>query len=380
MIAATYSEGTGQDDNNLLNSANVVCIPSYSVQSAMVTLDTKGNVQSVNLTGNPRDLNGVSAVDIADGVLSTCQQATSISDFSEDVVLDVFTTMMQQATADFKAKDLLDPSFLNTTGNRVYGKIAAQLANLYLLSAESTEPTLEGTVSKNESRLIARQTPIRIMQGVAAIMVLLVVIILFVRPRGVVPRSIDSLAAITAVLARSPELEARLRGTGHKGLEEIHELLAPHQFMTTSGYEDGVRSFAIQLFTRTGSELHKFADHDDSVLHSIKWNMPFILRRVGMTTTILASVAIIVALEVLLSLSKSHNGLGNVDDNNALRYSWLYAPVLVFLLLATLFNIMDFEIEFTDSFHALAKADCDARSSMLWYSYVFPFPERPYRF
>ncbi|KAH0847288.1 hypothetical protein AYO21_07323 [Fonsecaea monophora] len=371
MIAATYSEGFSQNNHTLLDSSNIVCIPSYSIQSALVTLDPQGNVHSVNMTGNGRGLNGLSAVDIADGVLATTQQASTIStSTSDNVTLDVFTTMMQQDTVNFKVEDLLEPSYLNTTANRIYGKIAAQVANLYLLSdaAQDTKPIVEGTISKDESRLIARQIPIRVMQAVAALMVLLIVLILCVRPRGVVPRSVDSIAAVAAILARSPALEARLRGTGHRSLGELREILAPHRFMTATGYEDGARTFSIQMVTGAESGLHGSPpDRGDSAPLDIKWTRPFILRRIGMTSTILASIAAIITLEVLLSQSQAHNGLGNVSDDSATRYSWLYVPVLVFLLLATLFNIMDFEIEFTESFHALAKADCEASSSMLWY-------------
>ncbi|KIW90124.1 uncharacterized protein Z519_09555 [Cladophialophora bantiana CBS 173.52] len=370
MIAATYSEGFSQDNNTMLNSSNIVCVPSYSVQSAMVTLDTQGNVKSVNLTGKPRRLNNLSAVDIADGVLATTQQASAIStSTSYDVALDVFTTMMQQDTVNFKAEDLLDTTYLNSTANRIYGQIAAQLANLYLLSdsSKNAAPVIDGTISKDENRLIARQIPIRIMQAVAAVMILLIVVILFVRPRGVVPRSVDSIAAVAAILARSPALEARLRGTGHQSLSELRETLAPHRFMTATGYEDGARTFSIRMFTQVQSGLHGSPDRGILVPQNIKWTRPFILRRIGMSLTILASIAAIIALETLLSQSRAHDGLGTVNDDSATRYSWLYVPVLIFLLLATLFNIMDFEIEFTESFHALAKADCEAKSSMLWY-------------
>lgn len=370
MLSAAYSEGSGFNDNTLLNSSNVVCIPSYSFQTANVTLDVLGNVQSVNLTGTPRQLNGASAANIGQGVLASVLQAYSISDSSaENLVLDPFTTLMQQETAGFTAKDLLDPAYLNKTGNKVYSAIAAQLANIYLLTDnnENAQPLVEGTISKTESRLFARQIPIRIMQGAGGLMILLVAVILFVRPRGVVPRDIDSIAAVAAILARSPELEARLRGTGHKSLEELREILAPHKYMTTTGHDNGARSFAVHMLSRSGTELNKLSDDNSSAFHNIKWVQPFILRRFGMALTILASIAAIVTLEILLSQSRKHDGLSTVDDSSATRYSWLYAPVLVFLLLATLFNIMDFEVEFTESFHALARADCDARSSMLWY-------------
>ncbi len=170
-----------------------------------------------------------------------------------------------------------------------------------------------------------------------------------------------------AILARSPELELRLRGTGHKTLDELREILAPHKYMTTTGFDGGSRTFAIHMLSRTGTELNKISTNEDSVLRNIKWIQPFILRRIGISLTILASIAAIIALEVLLSQSQQNNGLSSVNDDTSTRYAWLYVPVLVFLLLATLFNIMDFEIEFTESFHALAKGNCDAKSSLLWY-------------
>ena len=86
---------------------------------------------------------------------------------------------------------------------------------------------------------------------------LLLANILFVRRRGVVTRSIDSIAATAAILARSPELDARLRGTAHKTLDELRDLLALHKYMMTTGYESGARSLSIQMLSRTGTEMNK---------------------------------------------------------------------------------------------------------------------------
>jgi hypothetical protein len=381
MIAVGYYEGFSQDNTNLLNSSNIVCTPSYAIQSAMVTLDTEGNVQSVNLTGTARTIDGVSGIDMADAVASTAKQAYSIAPTSTNMALelDPFMTLMQEDTAsDFRRQQLLDPSYLETTGKKVYGKVAAQLANLYLLtpttSSLDARPTVEGSISEYQNRLVVRGPPIRAMQALAGAMLLLTVLMLFVTPRGVVPRSVDSIAAVAAILARSPALEARLRGTGHLDLEQLGALLAPYHFKTCIGYENGVRTFSIQMSTPTVSEVHEIGGmgHDnighDIHDHIVKWTRPFILRRVAISLTFLASVAAIVALEVLLSQSQTHQGLGNVDaDSSARRYAWLYVPVLVFVLLGTLFTVMDFEIEFTESYHALAKGYCSARSSMLWY-------------
>ncbi|EXJ90138.1 hypothetical protein A1O3_03207 [Capronia epimyces CBS 606.96] len=369
MVAVAYSEGLSQNENNMINSSNIVCVPSYSIRQGMVTLDAAGNIKSVNLTGSTRQLDGVDGNGIGNGVLATAQQASSImSDVSPDLVLDSFMTLMQQETEAFVPEQLLDSEYLNKAANTVFGKIAAQLANLYLLKPTTSDPapTVEGTVSKYENRLVAREDPIRAMQGIAGAMLLITVILLFIIPRGVVPRSVDSIAALAAILARSPALEISLRGTGHMSLDQIATLLRPHRYFTRVGYEEGVRSFSIHVTPASEDENNPYRVNIDAKHENVKWSRPFVLRRITISFAILASIATIIALEVLLSQSQKNNGLGSVNGDTATRYSWLYAPVLVFLLLGTLFNILDFEIEFVESYHALAKGYCNAKSSLLW--------------
>ncbi|KAK4942606.1 hypothetical protein LTR10_017735 [Elasticomyces elasticus] len=368
MLSAAYSEGFSQDNFTMLNSSNIVCTPTYSIQSGVVTLDTNGNIQSVDLTGKPRALDDVSGVDIAKGVLTSATNSYSMATSSNTLVLDPFMTLMQEASDNFQVTQLLDPAYLTSVGNKAFGQASAQLARVYLLTTPSANSasTIDGTVSEFQNRLVARAAPVRAMQGIAAGMLVLTLVMLFCTPRGVVPRAIDSIAAVAAILARSPALEARLRGTGHMSLDQLSNLLSPYRFMTSVGYEDGARSFSIRM--STASEVHELTNEENSIFHNVKWIQPFILRRIAIALTMLASIAAIIVLEVLLSQSRAHDGLGNVPgQKDATRYSWLYVPVLVFVLLGTLFNIMDFEIEFAESYHAMAKGFCNANSSMLWY-------------
>lgn len=371
MISVAYSEGFSQNNNTMLNSSNIVCIPSYSIRPGTVIVDMQGNILSVKVTGIARTLDDVSGIDIANGVLASATQASSVGTTSgSNLVLDTFMTLMQEDTPFAHPEELLDASYINSTANRVFGKVSAQLARLYLLSPTSPAslPTVEGTVSEDQNRLVAREVPVRIMQGISGAMILLALVVIFGSPRGVVPRSIDSIAAVAAILARSPALEERLRGTGHMNLEQLGVVLSPYRFQTRVAHDDTqVRTFAIQMSTATQSEIKEVPVNDDTVLENVTWIRPFVLRRVAISCTILAAVAAIVTLEILLSRSQANDGLGGIKNEGTIRYSWLYVPVLVFVLLGTLFNIMDFEIEFTESYHALAKGYCTASASMFWY-------------
>lgn len=205
------------------------------------------------------------------------------------------------------------------------------------------------------------------MQAIAGTMLILSLIMAFATPRGVVPRSIDSIVAIAAILARSPQLERQLRETGHLDMDELGSLLSPYSFWTQIDTVSTVRTFSIQMASSFENNFGPSPQSQEIKVHRIKWTRPFILHRIAILATILLSIASIITLEILLSRSQANNGLANVGNDTTTRYSWLYVPMIVFLFLGTLFNIMDFEIEFNESYHALSKGFCDAQSSMLWY-------------
>ncbi|KIV94088.1 hypothetical protein PV10_05244 [Exophiala mesophila] len=369
LIAFTYSEGVGQNNNTMLNSSNVVCKPRYSLETATVTINPDGQVVSVVPTGKSRNFSDFTAGDIGLGVFASVSQTYALAVSGEELVLDPFTSLMQQDTVDFENPIVLDTQYLNTTGNRIFTKVAAQVANMYLLKQTSgdSRPTVEGLVSKHTNRLVVQQTPVRVMQGVAATMLILSLVMAFATPRGVVPRSVDSIVAIAAILARSPQLERQLRETGHMDMNELASLLSPYMFWTKIDNDNDTRTFSIQMASKLDNNFGPNPTSQEIRVHGIKWTRPFVLRRIAIFTTILLSIAAIITLEILLSRSQANNGLANVGNNTSTRYSWLYIPMIVFLLLGTLFNIMDFEIEFNESYHALSKGFCDAQSSMLWY-------------
>lgn len=362
MISVAYSKGTGQNENTMLNSSNVVCLPSYKVQPAYVTENIDGTtLDDVVFTGSPKQLDSVTADDVALSVWTTLRQTNTPSLFDPDeITIDSFMANMIRLTPNFDKEMLMNTTWLAQKSLEVYQQNAAQIAALYLVKSGDGIATIQGTVTHTQQRLSVRQIPVRLMQACAMVMFILTILMLFTIPQNVVPRPIESVAAIAIILARSPSLINLLKHTGHLDLYELRGALTGHKFMTTVADGSEGRVFSIQVISDSGTV------PPPTVEKKIKWCRPLVLRRIVMILTLCLALGVLIALEVLYRKAQTNHGLADVDPNSLQRYVWIYAPTVVLVLLATTFNILDFELEFSDPYHELARGYANASSSLLW--------------
>jgi hypothetical protein len=373
MFALAYSERTSQDVQAMLNSSAAVCIPTYSIQPATITLNGMGVVGDIDLSGQSlRQLAGVSGYDVAMGVMAASQQASIISgaaDTNGNITFDSFFDLLTGTNIETSAvHSLLDPNLLESASKKLYSKIAALVANRYLVTNDakpsSQSNALVGSILKTEQRLLARQLPLRLMQSIAVVMLCLVILMLFTMQTGVIPRSPESLAAIAAVMARSPSITKQLKDSGHMDMHRIRNLLSGQRFFTAIREVGGVPSFFVQASdNHTQNDDVRYGKELDTT--HVRWIRPFSMGYAAKNLAVIGPIAVIVALEVTLRLSNANSGLANVDGDSSTRYAWLYLPTLVLVLLGTLFNVLDFDIEFSEPFHRLSRGYTDARSSML---------------
>jgi hypothetical protein len=375
MFAIAYSERTSQDVQAMLNSSAVVCVPKYSIQPATITLVGKSLVQQVQLIGEtPRQLAAVSGYDVALGVMAASKQALILASGStygtqsENITFDDFFSLITGPDLDNSAAhDLLDPVVLESASKAVYNKIAAQVANRYLINndaqATSTQSdALTGSVLRNEQRLLARQLPMRLMQSITLIMACLVILMLFIMQTGVIPRSPESLAAVAAVMARSQSLTNQLKDTGHMDMHNIRKVLSGQRFFTVIRDNGGVPSFSV--LSNEGYPSNNGVFSAKELDAPVRWIRPFSLGYLAKTLAVLGPIAAIISLEVTLRLSNANSGLADVNGDSSTRYAWLFIPTLVLVLLGTLFNVLDFDIEFSEPFHRLSRGYTNAKSSM----------------
>lgn len=362
MISVAYSKGTGQDDNVMLNSSNTVCRPSYSVQAGYVSLFVNGTVNGdVALSGVKRQIDGISVDDVARAVAAANSQAITPSSFDAyNFTSDGFMTAMVDMTPDFDLDMLMDNSWLATASQKVFKQYAAQVAGIYIAKPATSNDTIPGFLGRNELRLVTKALPTRLMQACAAVMLVLTVLMLFTMPQNVVPRSVESIAAIAVILARSPGLTQILRHTGHLDIAGLTQVLSRHRYMSVVADAPQGKMFSVRVVS----------DSEPLVPHHrhkhVSWMRPFVVRRTIMISTLVLAVCVLIALEVLYRYSNAHNGIADVNVDSLEKYAWLYSPVVVLVLLATTFNVLDFELEFADPYHELSRGYTTASKSLLW--------------
>jgi hypothetical protein len=374
MFAIAYSERTSQDVQAMVNSSTVVCIPEYTIQPASITLVNLSAVQDIQLIGgSPRQLTDVSGYDVALGVLEASRQASILSSQtttgSSNITFDNFFNLIAGTNLNNSvAHSLLDSVLLESASKAVYKKIAAQVASRYLTKsdaqASSTQSTfLIGSVLKTEQRLLARPLPLRLMQGITIFMSCLATLMLFIMQTGVTPRSPESLAAVAAVMARSPSVTEQLKYTGHMDMHKIRSILSGQRFFTAIRHDESGPSFSVESID--GHPSHNETTYPKEIdTAQVRWVRPFSLGYIAKTLAVIGPIAVIISLEVTLRLSNANSGLADVNGDSSTRYAWLYIPTFFLVLLGTLFNVLDFDIEFSEPFHRLSRGYTDARSSM----------------
>lgn len=362
LISAAYSSGNGTNSIELLNSSNTVCRPSYKVQPAYVTILEGGTISDdVVFHGSLRQLDKIDADDVTLAVWTSLKQTSIPTGFdSSEFMADTFVGNMIRLTPDFKPEMVLNNTWLAEKSRQVYQQTFAQIAHLYLTKTDGPTNIIPGTVTRLQRRLMVSEAPTRIMQAFALLMLVLTVTMFFKIPQNVVPRPVESVAAIAVILARSPSLVEILKNTGHLDLQELQRVLSGHKFTSATTNTTQGKMFSIRTVTGSGTPVPPATDK------KIKWNRPLVLHRLAMILTLCLATAILIALEVLYRRSEAEQGIANVTNDSWRRYAWSYTPTLVLVLLATTFNVLDFELEFADPYHELARGYANASSSLLW--------------
>lgn len=371
MVGAVHVKGVRQNTNEVLEGLGLICVPKYGIQPATVTSDSFNNVLEVVPSNDTyRQLAGVTDADITNGVESTNQLGVNVAiTLDSDLRLDAFIELGAAEMKIVDMQELLDPDILERLARSTYQRLSAQIAHTFLAAPVASQDDLTsipGTTSQNESRLVVRQLPTRIMQGLAAAICVLSTIMAFIVPKGVVPRNIDAIAPLAAIIARSPTLQRQLRMVGHLNMEDLRNLLSQYEYRTVMEDRSGAATFSIQCILKDTS--HPGGRHVERsrTLETFQWWRPWILTRRAMVGCIITPIAAIIALEITLRQSDKNAGHSDVNAESLTRYAWIYIPTLVFVLIGTLYNTVDFELELSAPYYTLSKEYCDAQSSMFY--------------
>ncbi|KAJ5356294.1 Protein of unknown function DUF3433 [Penicillium concentricum] len=351
-VVATSQENKADDsmpsNRTLARSAALICKPS------LLSLSLKAQVKASGLSSNAQfktvgfqnaTLPGLTAGDliypVIDGFSNTngfraIEQHREVAvKYSAQSQVTRYAAQSQVALGMWLtgAAPKLEPLFkLDVLENVTVSYYRAMAAQLLHLGSQQEKATSYGQATVHENRVLVSQLPLRVMEASLSLGVLLLGWMIFLVSRETLTQWNPSyIASIVAILANSEDLRQSLRGTGAASMEDIHTRLAGRRYYLQST----PRGTAILDISEDSNELEF-----EPTTEYVAWKpFPSFASRASGFVVI---AMIIAALEIVLHLSQTGNGIGDIAFNEYVHYLWTIIPALIMVLISMFYSTMDF--------------------------------------
>lgn len=367
-----YINSTSRRINQM---SNVLCQFEYVITRINVTNSTSaffnGNPGLTKLTQIPHASNhtlpGLSARNLSSVFASTLEASVELfgdaplNSFGIESSPQVPSTLFSLMAATQNSKDFglfLDGQRMKSAAEDVFNGISLAIAQQFLMSPDQT--TNIGRAVYPQDKLYVRPTSLWVMTACFGVLIILAIVVLFLAPSAVVSRDPSSIGAHAAILARSTDLNRELRKEGATQDRFQRSILSPHFYRASVVASDNgppVFKVQVQLGGRPGSVASR-------TIPVVEWFDPLSLKSPVLLTMAVLVVGCIVALEFLQRLSDSKGLLTLPDDRFSEAYIH-YIPALVMLLIATMFNSLDFNISVFAPFSALRSGYTTSRRTVM---------------
>lgn len=379
FISVGYSKRENYS-NRLVQATGLLCKPTYQIGRVRVSTNNSLSAQDrfrITLLddGPSRSLRDLSPWDVVSGVLNGLYFGVQEDDeiFNtplsfpvgasyDDAEFDVFFDLIGALRPGMPTSDLMDPSILIESSRKVFQMLAAQMAHQLLLS--TTNDTVNGMFSDYDDRIVVRIVPVRLMEAISALLLCLSAGLLFLAPRHVISRPISTIGGVATILARSTGALRHLEGTGASDLEGITLEALQHRYRTSIS---NIRPcFSIERWDAghdgdgdLSTPVSRSRKKSQQYWRPMSFSLPLVF------LTLATPVLVGVALELVYRQSLVHQGLADVDVQSPYRYAWIYVPALTFFAVATLLNMLDFDVESIQPYLSLGRGNATARESIM---------------
>jgi len=347
---------------------NVFCNASYTVTQVRLTNNTRltDSSQAVSIQ-SVENAKNTTLPRLSDWNVTNIYAQSSISAealfgdvINDDSISDssaMFSLMaLTQGTENIDT--LLDADKLMTAAVLTYNGILSQYAHQLLRDSDSSE-LQGGTVTVNQPRLRVNDVSVWTIGAGCGILALLSIALIFIAPRGVVPRDPSSIATVAMLLSRSVELNRLLRRQPVPSLQNQKAALSGYEFGTAIATSDAGR-ISYRIVTSEGEP-----DPPVQPTTRLKWWLPVSATIPFLVVTVIIPLVLIAVLEVLQRDSDKNDGLFTVADDKWTEIYSHYIPGVVMLIVAALINMLDFNIALFAPWVNLAKGNAVSRRSIL---------------
>ncbi|KAE8374693.1 hypothetical protein BDV26DRAFT_295753 [Aspergillus bertholletiae] len=360
--------------NNSAEVQSLVCEPTYTISPGLVSLfKSNQSVVEINSTSKATTSNdtvpNVTPADIITGLLSTLSAADSavgtliqlnggkaanLIDPNNNY-LDPFYRIATVSSGD-NYQSLLDSANLEAISRPVYTAITAQIARQYLMPSANTP--FDGVYSASTQKLLVRELSVRLMEAASALLILVAGAMWVWRPAKCTPRDPGTISGMATILARSPDLSHRLSGI--KNRKDLKASLAGGLFVSEVASINGQQSFSIVTKHDSREDFHATKGSSQ-----ISWWKPLAMSLGWRILTLAVPLLVIVGLETTYQISQKRNGLADITSDGYIRYTWVYIPAFIMLLIQALFECNHFSTQVIQPYLELRRGGLTAQESLM---------------
>ena len=256
--------------------------------------------------------------------------------------------ILRPAQDKLTVQDLLDEDVFSDLTQAYYKRLMVQQVRLGLTHSGLENATTQGSMIKNESRLVVQLIPARIMQACLIIVILLISYVLICFPNTeAVSYDPARLAGLILVLKDHPEILSLFRWTGYHNEDVLQqEILARATALKPASEDASERSNHRVVsenarYPPTPGVVYSGSASEDRPRSSIvQWWRPPPIKKLSRLSVSIFTAAVVIALQVLLSISNRMEGLADVQTKGSQHLAWSLPSAGVMVLIALYFRAL----------------------------------------
>ncbi|KAI0548373.1 hypothetical protein F4679DRAFT_550914 [Xylaria curta] len=375
LVAANLSTENGSaltpgGDYNAIKSTAVICKIDYGIQKIPLTRilgDDGVSLGPEQIRDQGTYLPNLSGLKLGEIIYAMLLNGIALYEDGFRDIDTVFRLMTPTLNGSIKSpKAFFDVETMKSSFIEAFGQLACALIESQFLVPDNLVSEGQGLYDENRLHVQAPSALFMIIGTV--ILSVISLVIYFIAPRQATPHDPAMLSSNGIVLARSPSLERALLDLGQSRTSELKRKMLDVSFQTT--FTNGsnfsiipVKSFKNSLGSQTTIAL---TDESDSQIHSPakkgRW-IPLFVRYPIFILTIALPILSVAGLEILYQVSEKNGGL--VDIKGTPPYYVRYPSSLAALIVATLFNSLDFTLSSYAHFHTLRSGPTSASRGLM---------------
>jgi hypothetical protein len=351
----------------IAQSTGILCKPSYSIDKYRVTLvpfnETLLSAEKVPNTST--QLLGFDLKDLLDGIMNALA-AWTIGEGGDDFVITPVAPMFELLSGlnnnSRQEAFLHEPILLQNLTTRALGGIGTQLAERYLKQKQDQQQFLSGIVTSTQQRLRVKRFTAELLLMTLGLLAITTILIIRIRPWNAAPCTTESLVSAAAILAASKRLrDLFLAPNSEAGTSQ--KLLENRDYQTVVDSEE---HFKIEPGQSRSNRSDDFMQSEKTHTTSAakQWWRPIATRKWFIGILLLVPLTLILVLELLQWMSNRNYGIIEVNTNDNYHLAIAYVPVSVMLLVAAMFNSLNFAVSVFAPFVALRRGHASAGRSI----------------